>query len=141
MAKTKAKKVLKKVLKKTVKKAVKKTKVSPRPVTKLATKTKVKSDLSDMFVPLDDRVLIERTLGPKKTPGGLFVPDSAQEQTDKGTVLSVGPGHKSPKGNLRPTAVKTGEQILFAKYAGTEIKIGDKNYIILRETDIIGVID
>jgi len=133
VAKAKKKKQVKKPVKKPVKKQLKKL---PK-----TTKMKSTTDMSNMFVPLDDRVLIERSDVATKTASGLFIPDSGQEQTNKGTVVCVGPGHKSIKGHLRPTSVKMGERVLFAKYAGTEIKIGDDEYIVLRETDIIGVLE
>ena len=132
MAKAKAKSKSKKsAVKAKTKKVVKATKPA---------KT-AKTDLSDMFVPLDDRVLVEPTIKVTKTPGGLFLGESNQEPTNRGTVVCVGPGHKSVKGHLRPTTVKNGEQVLFAKFAGTEIKIGNDKYVILRETDIIGVLE
>lgn len=93
------------------------------------------------FHPLDDRVLVEREEASQKTSGGIFIPGTASETPTRGTVVSVGPGHKGKKGLLRPTDVKPGQRVIFSKYSGNEIHLGDKDYIIMRETDIIGIVE
>lgn len=89
--------------------------------------------------PLHDRVLIERTEGEEKTKGGIIIPDNAKEKPLEGVVMAVGSGRTLEDGTLRPLQVKTGDKILFAKYAETEVKVSGKTYILLREDDILGV--
>ncbi|OQW54434.1 MAG: co-chaperone GroES [Proteobacteria bacterium SG_bin7] len=100
-----------------------------------------KSSTLFKFHPLDDRVLVERDEAFKKTSGGLFIPDTAADTPNQGTVVSVGPGHIGKKGILRPTDVKPGQKIIFNKYSGNELKLANKDYVILRETDIIGIVE
>lgn len=134
-------------VKRPAKKTLKKKKQTTKPAKKALTHKKAKGgvraklDLSNMFSPLDDRVLINPSKMGAKSESGLYIPNSNDQQANKGTVVSVGRGHKSPRGHLRPTAVKIGEDVLYGKYAGTGIKIGDAEYVILRETDIIGVLE
>lgn len=85
--------------------------------------------------PLADRVLIEPAQAEEKTAGGIIIPDTAKEKPQKGTVVAVGPGKKD-----EPMTVKTGDQVLYGKYAGTEITIDGTNYLIMRESDIVAVI-
>jgi chaperonin GroES len=85
--------------------------------------------------PLADRVLIEPAQAEEKTAGGIIIPDTAKEKPQKGTVVAVGPGKKD-----EPLTVKVGEQVLYGKYAGTEITIDGTNYLIMRESDIVAVI-
>jgi chaperonin GroES len=85
--------------------------------------------------PLADRVLIEPAQAEEKTAGGIIIPDTAKEKPQKGTVVAVGPGKKD-----EPLTVKTGDQVLYGKYAGTEITIDGVNYLIMRESDIVAVI-
>jgi chaperonin GroES len=85
--------------------------------------------------PLADRVLIEPAQAEEKTAGGIIIPDTAKEKPQKGTVVAVGPGKKD-----EPMTVKVGEQVLYGKYAGTEITIDGTNYLIMRESDIVAVI-
>lgn len=144
--------------KKTKKKPVKKTKVKAKAKTnsvpkksakktKKATTTKLvaaktsKGATLFKFHPLDDRVLVERDEAVKKTSGGLFIPDTATDSPNQGTVVCVGPGHIGKKGILRPTDVKPGQKIIFNKYSGNELKLANKDYVILRETDIIGIVE
>ncbi len=85
--------------------------------------------------PLSDRVVIEPAQAEVKTSGGIIIPDTAKEKPQKGTVLAAGPGKKD-----EPTTVKIGDSVLYGKYAGTEINIEGKDYIIMRESDILAII-
>ncbi|MDR2160864.1 MAG: co-chaperone GroES [Desulfovibrio sp.] len=90
--------------------------------------------------PLNDRVLVKRLESEEKTAGGLFIPDTAKEKPSKGEVVAVGPGKTADDGRLIPTTVKAGEQVLFNKYAGTEIKLDGVEHLVMREDDILAVI-
>lgn len=92
------------------------------------------------FRPLHDRVLARRLDADEKTAGGIIIPDSVKEKPQEGEVVSVGPGALSEKGETVPMNVKKGDRILFGKYSGTEVKIGGEELIILKESDIFGVI-
>jgi chaperonin GroES len=94
-----------------------------------------------MIRPLFDRILIERTEEPTKTSGGLFLPETAKEKPAEGMVIAVGNGRVSDKGELSPLTVKVGDKVLFGKYAGTEIKVGGEDRLILREDDVLGIIE
>jgi len=85
--------------------------------------------------PLADRVLIEPTEAEAKTSGGIFIPDSAQEKPQKGKVIAIGPGTKDVK-----MEVKVGETVLYGKYSGTEINVDNKDYLIMRQSDIIAIL-
>jgi len=85
--------------------------------------------------PLADRVLVEPAQAEEKTAGGIIIPDTAKEKPQKGTVVAVGPGKKD-----EPMTVKVGEEVLYGKYAGTEINIDGNTYLIMRESDIVAVI-
>ncbi len=92
--------------------------------------------------PLHDRVLVKRLESQdKKTPGGIIIPDTVKEKPQEGEVVAVGPGKKSDNGTVQPMNVKAGDRILFGKYAGNEVKIEDQEYIIMREDDILGVLE
>lgn len=91
--------------------------------------------------PLQDRVLVKRIEAETKTKGGIIIPDSNKEKPSEGEVIAVGTGHRSSDGNVRPLDVKKGDRVLFSKYAGTEIKIEGVDYLIMREDDILGVLD
>jgi chaperonin GroES len=91
--------------------------------------------------PLQDRVLIRRVAEEEKTKGGIIIPDSAKEKPAEGEVIAVGSGRYDDKGALRPLSVKKGDRILFGKYSGNEIKIDNIDHLILREDDILGVIE
>jgi chaperonin GroES len=93
------------------------------------------------FRPLRDRVLVKRLDQEEKTPGGIIIPDTAKEKPIQGEVLSVGAGVRDDKGTLHPLEVKSGDRVLFAKWGGTEVKIDGTEYIILKESDILGVLD
>jgi chaperonin GroES len=92
------------------------------------------------FTPLHDRVVIERTDAEVKTTGGIIIPDSAQEKPQQGKVIAVGPGGRDESGKLIPIGVKVGDRILFGKWSGTEVKIDGVEYLIMKESDIMGVL-
>ncbi|MBO6001981.1 MAG: co-chaperone GroES [Mailhella sp.] len=91
--------------------------------------------------PLNDRVLVKRLESEEKTAGGLFIPDAAKEKPSKGEVIACGPGKLNDKGERAAMAVKPGDVVLFAKYAGTEIKVNGVDHIIMREDDILAILD
>ncbi|MDH4120550.1 MAG: co-chaperone GroES [Deltaproteobacteria bacterium] len=90
--------------------------------------------------PLHDRVIVERIEADTKTAGGIFIPDSAKEKPQQGKVIAVGKGKRKEDGNLIPPDVKEGDRVLFGKYSGTEVTIDGKEYLIMREEDILGVL-
>jgi chaperonin GroES len=92
------------------------------------------------FRPLHDRVVIERIDAETKTAGGIIVPDTAQEKPQQGKVIAVGPGGRDESGKLIPIDVKAGNRILFGKWSGTEVKIDEVDYLIMKESDIMGVL-
>jgi chaperonin GroES len=92
------------------------------------------------FRPLHDRVVIERIDAETKTAGGVIVPDTAQEKPQQGKVIAVGPGGRDESGKLIPIDVKAGNRILFGKWSGTEVKIDEVDYLIMKESDIMGVL-
>ena len=91
--------------------------------------------------PLHDRVIAKRTEEEKTSPGGIVIPDSATEKPIQGEVIAVGNGKLLDNGELRKLDVKAGDKILFGKYSGTEVKVGGEEYLVLREDDIMGVIE
>ena len=91
--------------------------------------------------PLNDRVLVKRLESDEKTAGGLFIPDAAKEKPSKGEVIACGPGKLNDKGERVAMEVKPGDIVLFAKYAGTEIKVNGADHIIMREEDILAILD
>lgn len=91
--------------------------------------------------PLYDRVLVKRNDEPVKSKGGLFLPETAKEKPIEGTVLAVGDGKLSDDGSLSPLQVKPGDRVVFGKYSGTEIKVDGEDRLILREDDILGVLE
>jgi len=93
------------------------------------------------FRPLHDRVLVRRLEGEEKTAGGIIIPDTAKEKPMEGEVVAVGPGARSEDGKLHPLDVKVGDRILFGKWSGTEVKIEGTDLLILKESDIMGVIE
>ena len=90
--------------------------------------------------PLHDRVLVKRIEGDEKSSGGIIIPDSAQEKPSEGEVLAVGPGARGDDGKIHPLDVKTGNKILFGKWSGSEVKIDGEDLIIMKESDIMGII-
>ena len=91
--------------------------------------------------PLQDRVIVKRVEEEEKTKGGIIIPDSAKEKPIEGKVIAVGNGKVQEDGKVRPLDVKAGDTVLFSKYAGTEIKIDGVEHLIMREEDILGVIE
>ncbi|MBP0582630.1 co-chaperone GroES [Labrys sp. LIt4] len=92
------------------------------------------------FRPLHDRVVLRRLEGDEKTKGGIIIPDTAKEKPQEGEVVAVGPGARDENGKLQPLDVKAGDRVLFGKWSGTEVKIDSQDLLILKETDILGVI-
>jgi chaperonin GroES len=92
------------------------------------------------FRPLHDRVVVERLTAEEKTAGGIIIPDTAQEKPQQGKVIAVGPGGRDESGKLIPIDVKVGERVLFGKWSGTEVKIDGHDYLIMKESDIMGVL-
>lgn len=90
--------------------------------------------------PLQDRVLVQRIEAESKTAGGIIIPDSTKERPAEGKVVATGTGHRLQDGSIRALEVKTGDRVMFGKYAGTEIKVGGTDYIIMKEDDILGVV-
>ena len=93
------------------------------------------------FRPLHDRVLVRRLEGEEKTVGGIIIPDTAKEKPMEGEVVAVGPGARSEDGKLHALDVKAGDRILFGKWSGTEVKIEGTDYLILKESDVMGIIE
>jgi chaperonin GroES len=93
------------------------------------------------FRPLHDRVVIERIDAESKTAGGIIIPDTAKEKPQEGKVIAVGPGGRDENSKLIPIDVKVGNRILFGKWSGTEVKIDGVEYLIMKESDIMGVLD
>ncbi|NIS59967.1 MAG: co-chaperone GroES [Proteobacteria bacterium] len=91
--------------------------------------------------PLQDRILVKRIEEEEKTEGGIIIPDTAKEKPIEGKVIAVGKGKVSEDGKVRPLDVKKGDRILFGKYAGTEVKIEGEEHLIMREDDVLGVIE
>ncbi|MCK9392922.1 MAG: co-chaperone GroES [Deltaproteobacteria bacterium] len=91
--------------------------------------------------PLQDRVIVERLAEEGKTKGGIIIPDTAKEKPMEGKIIAVGKGKTTEDGKLIKLDVKAGDKVLFSKYAGTEVKIDGKEYLIMREDDILGVIE
>lgn len=92
------------------------------------------------FRPLHDRVVVERQNGEEKTAGGIIIPDTAKEKPMEGVVISVGPGARNEQGQIVALDVKKGDRVLFGKWSGTEVKIDGKELLIMKESDIMGVI-
>ena len=91
--------------------------------------------------PLQDRVLVRRVEPEVKTAGGIFIPDTAQEKPTEGEVVAVGPGMRDEAGKVHPLEVKSGDRVLFGKWSGTEVKLDGEDLMIMKETDIMGVLD
>jgi chaperonin GroES len=91
--------------------------------------------------PLQDRILVRRVAEEEKTKGGIIIPDTAKEKPAEGEVIAIGSGRVDDKGTLRPLQVKKGDRVLFAKYSGNDINIDGVDHLILREDDILGVLE
>jgi len=90
--------------------------------------------------PLHDRILVKRTAEEDKTAGGLFIPDSAKEKPQRGEIVAAGKGRITEEGKVLPLEVKIGDKILFSKYAGTEIKFDGAEFLMMREEDVLGIV-
>ncbi|HEV2532207.1 co-chaperone GroES [Phenylobacterium sp.] len=93
------------------------------------------------FRPLGDRVLVRRVEEEEKTRGGIIIPDTAKEKPQEGEVIAVGPGARDDSGKIQPLDVKSGDRILFGKWSGTEVKLDGKDLLIMKESDILGVLE
>ena len=93
------------------------------------------------FRPLHDRVLVRRVEAEEKTAGGIIIPDTAKEKPQEGEVVAVGPGARDDSGKIQPLDVKAGDRILFGKWSGTEVKIEGEDFLIMKESDIMGVVE
>ena len=93
------------------------------------------------FRPLHDRVLLRRLEQEERTPGGVIIPDTAKEKPMEGEVVAVGPGARDEKGAVQPLDVKAGDRVLFGKWSGTEVKIDGEEFLIMKEADIMGIIE
>ena len=93
------------------------------------------------FRPLHDRVVVKRIAADEKTRGGIIIPDTAKEKPQQGEVIAVGPGGRDEAGKLIPIDVKKGDRVLFGKWSGTEVKLDGVEYLIMKESDIMGVIE
>ena len=93
------------------------------------------------FRPLHDRVVVRRIEEDEKTSGGIIIPDTAKEKPMQGEVLAVGPGERNEKGQITPLDVKAGDRILFGKWSGSEVKIDEEELVIMKESDILGIIE
>jgi chaperonin GroES len=92
------------------------------------------------FRPLHDRVVVKRVDAEEKTKGGIIIPDSAKEKPQEGEIVAVGPGGRDESGKLTPMSVKAGDRILFGKWSGTEVKLDGDELLIMKESDIMGVV-
>ena len=92
------------------------------------------------FRPLHDRVLVRRVEAEEKTAGGIIIPDTAKEKPQEGEVVSVGPGPRAENGTITPLDVKAGDRILFGKWSGTEVKVNGEDLLIMKESDILGIV-
>jgi len=93
-----------------------------------------------MIRPLQDRVLVQRVDAEDMTASGIIIPDTAKEKPSEGKVVAVGPGKRLDNGSIQEMGVKKGDKILFSKYGGTEVKVDDEDFIIMREDDILGIL-
>ena len=93
------------------------------------------------FRPLHDRVVVRRVEAEEKTAGGIIIPDTAKEKPMEGEVVAVGPGARDESGKVQPLDVKAGDRVLFGKWSGTEVKLDNEDLIIMKESDIMGIIE
>ena len=91
--------------------------------------------------PLNDRILVKRLEEEEKTKGGIIIPDSAKEKPAEGEIIAVGPGKTNDNGDRVPVEVKAGDRVLFSKYGGTDVKLDGVDYLIMREDDILGIVE
>jgi chaperonin GroES len=100
-----------------------------------------KEEIAMAFRPLHDRIVVKRIEGEEKTKGGIIIPDTAKEKPQEGKVVSVGPGARDESGKLVPLDVKAGDRVLFGKWSGTEVKIDGDDLLIMKESDILGIVE
>jgi chaperonin GroES len=104
----------------------------------------LRADEEDMaklkFRPLHDRVVVRRITADEKTKGGIIIPDTAKEKPQEGEIVAVGPGARDESGKVQPLDVKAGDRILFGKWSGTEVKIDGEELLIMKESDVMGII-
>jgi chaperonin GroES len=93
------------------------------------------------FRPLHDRVVVQRIEAEEKTKGGIIIPDTAKEKPQEGKIIAVGPGIRDNNGKVNPLDLKVGDRILFGKWSGSEIKLDGVDYLVMKETDVIGVVN
>jgi chaperonin GroES len=93
------------------------------------------------FRPLHDRVVVRRIEEDERTPGGIIIPDTAKEKPQQGEVVAVGPGARDEKGAVQPLDVKAGDRVLFGKWSGSEVKLDGEELLIMKESDILGVLE
>ena len=93
------------------------------------------------FRPLHDRVVVRRLEGEEKSKGGIIIPDTAKEKPQEGEIVAVGPGARDEAGKLVPLDVRPGDRILFGKWSGTEVKIDGEEFLIMKESDVMGIVD
>ena len=93
------------------------------------------------FRPLHDRVVVRRIEEDERTRGGIIIPDTAKEKPQQGEIIAAGPGARDEKGEIQPLEVKAGDRVLFGKWSGTEVKIDDEDLLIMKESDILGVLE
>ncbi|MBM4030742.1 MAG: co-chaperone GroES [Planctomycetes bacterium] len=96
--------------------------------------------MATKLIPLGDRLLVERLEAEEKTAGGIVLPDTAKEKPIQGKVIAVGEGRRTEEGKLIPMQVKKGDKILFGKYSGTEVKLEGEEYLIMKEDDVLGIV-
>jgi chaperonin GroES len=101
---------------------------------------RTKEEVDMAFRPLHDRVVVKRLEGEEKTKGGIIIPDTAKEKPQEGKVIAVGPGGRDESGKLIPLDVKAGDRVLFGKWSGTEVKVDGEDLLIMKESDIMGVV-
>jgi len=107
----------------------------------MSAQPKSKGEPAVKIRPLHDRVIVRRLEEERKSPGGIVIPDSAKEKPIQGEVIAVGHGKILEDGKVRPLDVKVGDKILFGKYSGTEVKVGNEELLVMREEDIMGVVE
>ncbi len=100
-----------------------------------------KSSTELKLVPLGDRIVLKRAVAETKTSGGIVLPDSATDKPQRGEVLSVGEGHVKNNGKLVALTVRPGDEVIFSSYAGDEFKIGDETYLLMRESDVLAIVN
>ena len=93
------------------------------------------------FCPLHDRVLVRRIDADEKTAGGIIIPDTAKEKPQRGEVIAVGPGTRKETGEIVPLDLNTGDEVLFGKWSGTEVRIDGEDFLIMKEADVLGVVE